>query len=319
MNASVTKVTLSLCLLSAFFLNSLQAQQTSFEFDYFGQVPPDTAVIEFRLPDQVRNGFDFINSLSFAPSGKSIICGLTDREWSTSTIVFSTCRNRVWTALDTLPYCRSGINSNPVFLNDSVVYFSSRFNKELEQTSDFDIFTTTLSDRGWTLPEKVKDLSEDTCREFIGTFSLSGDVYFTRLENLGQPVSDLPLNNELYCGEYANGRFRSVRNMGIPINTVYGEFCAYADPHGSFLLFGSNRPGGYGKVDTYISFHSGDGTWSAPVNLGSRINTAEIDSDAVITPDGKYMFFIRRQGWNCEVPNRIYWVSTAILDKFKPE
>lgn len=319
MSGKILIVKLSLCLLSVFYLNSLRAQQTYFEFDYFGQVPPDTVVKEFKLPDQVRNNFDFINSLSFAPSGRSIICGLTDREWSTSTIVFTTYMNGVWTALDTLPYCHSGINSNPVFLNDSVVYFSSRFNKELEQTSDFDIFRMTLSDKGWTLPEKVKELSEDTCREFIGTFSLSGDVYFTRLEKLEQPVIDLPLDNELYCGEYSKGRFRSIRNMGIPVNTVYGEFCAYADPGGRFLLFGSNRPGGYGKVDTYISFHSKDGSWTNPANLGSQINTAEIDSDALITPDGKYLFFIRRQGWNCEVPNRIYWVSTAILNKFKPE
>ncbi len=39
-----------------------------------------------------------------------------------------------------------------------------------------------------------------------------------------------------------------------------------------FMVFSSNRPGGYGGFDLYFSYHN-NGNWSEPVNFGSRINT----------------------------------------------
>jgi hypothetical protein len=39
------------------------------------------------------------------------------------------------------------------------------------------------------------------------------------------------------------------------------------------MIFSSNRPGGYGGYDLYYSVLK-NGKWNAPVNLGSRINTA---------------------------------------------
>ena len=41
----------------------------------------------------------------------------------------------------------------------------------------------------------------------------------------------------------------------------------------NYMVFASNRPGGYGGYDLYYS-HFNNGKWSKPVNFGSRINTA---------------------------------------------
>lgn len=292
----------------------LSAQETSFKFDYFGQTPPDTSIQEFIILDKIRSNYDFINSIAFSPSGNIIACGLTDSEWSTSTIIYSYKKNGEWTLFDTLSFCTEGINSNPTFLLDSILYFSSRGNSQLEKTVDFDIFKTTFNKGKWEKAKKVIELSEDTCREFMGTFSKKGEVFFTRLEELKQPDINHPINNEIYFGTFKNERFNKVKNIGNQINTKADEFCAFIDPVGKYLLFGSNRKDGYGKVDLYISFRSDDGNWTTPQNMGNIINTAEIDADAVVTPDGKYMFFIRRQDWKCTIPKRILWVSTKIIE-----
>ena len=311
------KIELSLIFLLTIL--KLSAQQESFHFDYFGQVPPDTTVKEFIIPDKIRNDYDFINSIAFSPSGNAIVCGLTDSVWSMSTIIYSYKEMGEWTPFDTLSFCKSGINTNPTFLNDSVIYFSSRWNTQLDKTVDFDIFKTSKINNKWCRAEKVLELSKDSCREFMGTFSSNGEVYLTRLEKLKQPDRNSSLNNEIYYGKIENDHFMNVKNIGSQINTSLNEFCAFIDPNGKYLLFGSNRIGGFGQVDTYLSRRTDDRNWTNPQNLGNKINTAEIDGDAVVTPDGKYLFFIRRQDWKCDIPNRIYWVSTKIFEAFQLE
>ncbi|MEL6124552.1 MAG: SPOR domain-containing protein, partial [Bacteroidota bacterium] len=57
---------------------------------------------------------------------------------------------------------------------------------------------------------------------------------------------------------------------------------------GNALYFSSNRPGGLGGFDIYVSYLK-DGNWSTPENLGPSINTAGND----ITPhfDGETLYF----------------------------
>ena len=67
---------------------------------------------------------------------------------------------------------------------------------------------------------------------------------------------------------------------------------SYAFPNlgfnGNALYFASNKPGGYGGFDLYVSYFK-DGAWSDPENLGSTINTPGNE----ITPffDGERLYF----------------------------
>ena len=149
----------------------------------------------------------------------------------------------------------------------------------------------------------------------MGTFSKNGEIYFVRLEKLKKPDRTNTLNNEIYSATLKKGKFTEIKNLGKPVNTIGGEVCPFIDPSGKYLLFGSSRDGGYGLVDTYISFRKQNGTWTYPQNV-KEINTPEFDANAIVTPDGKYLIFIRREDFKCTIPNRIYWVSAKILEKY---
>lgn len=61
--------------------------------------------------------------------------------------------------------------------------------------------------------------------------------------------------------------------VALPFNHVeysVGHPAVSAD--GTRLYFCSDQPGGFGGTDLYVS-HYENGTWSAPVNLGKRVNT----------------------------------------------
>jgi outer membrane protein OmpA-like peptidoglycan-associated protein len=59
----------------------------------------------------------------------------------------------------------------------------------------------------------------------------------------------------------------------LPFNNNEFDDCHPAiSIDGDKLFFSSNRPGGFGGMDLYVSYRIGD-TWSEPVNLGAKINT----------------------------------------------
>jgi outer membrane protein OmpA-like peptidoglycan-associated protein len=63
------------------------------------------------------------------------------------------------------------------------------------------------------------------------------------------------------------------------INSKYWEPSASFSSDGNTLYFVSNRPGGFGGRDLYISKKTANGDWTKAVNMGSTINTP-YDEDA---------------------------------------
>ena len=44
-------------------------------------------------------------------------------------------------------------------------------------------------------------------------------------------------------------------------------------PGGDTLFFASDREGGLGLLDLYMSINAGDENWGPPIHLGNQINT----------------------------------------------
>jgi hypothetical protein len=93
--------------------------------------------------------------------------------------------------------------------------------------------------------------------------------------------------------------FRSVKDplwaipakLPKPINTSYFESSISLTSDGSTLYFISERPGGYGRGDIYVSQKKGDDRWSKPKNLDEVINTIEDEKFVFIHPNGSTLFF----------------------------
>ena len=99
---------------------------------------------------------------------------------------------------------------------------------------------------------------------------------------------------------------------------LVGTFPGIA-PDESFMVFTAIRPGGLGETDLYLSLRGAEGTWGKARNLGPKINSGSFEFGARISPDKKYMFFTRSNGW-FENPyhdtSDIYWVE---LKEYLPE
>ena len=122
-----------------------------------------------------------------------------------------------------------------------------------------------------------------------GAQSLSPDgrmLYFTACNrDDGEGMCDI------YISQQTGGKWSVPYNPGRPLNTAYSEKHPSISADGRTLYFASDRPGGWGGLDIWISIMTEDGKWREPVNAGDSINTPEDEQSPFIHPDGKTLYF----------------------------
>ncbi len=82
-------------------------------------------------------------------------------------------------------------------------------------------------------------------------------------------------------------------NLGPPVNTPGFNTAGPAlSKDGLSLYFNSNRPGGFGVADIWVSHRaSREDAWGEPANLGPTINTAANEDTPSFSRDGHTMYF----------------------------
>ena len=98
-------------------------------------------------------------------------------------------------------------------------------------------------------------------------------------------------NGSIYVSDYKNGHWTTPRKLGPNINTPYRETHCSLSVDGKTLYFTSDRPGGYGGLDIWVSHLQPDGTWGPAKNLGPVINTDKDEEGPFIFYDGKTLYF----------------------------
>ncbi len=96
---------------------------------------------------------------------------------------------------------------------------------------------------------------------------------------------------DLYISYHTSEGWSTPENLGETINTEAWESAPSLSPDKRDLYFASNRAGGLGKSDIYISHRQPDGSWTKPVNAGPQINTAGNESCPFIHADNQTLYF----------------------------
>jgi hypothetical protein len=81
-------------------------------------------------------------------------------------------------------------------------------------------------------------------------------------------------------------------NLGPTVNSSAREGAMSISADGLSLFFGSNRPGGYGGWDLWVTTRATtEDDWGTPVNLGPTVNSSYLDAMGSISADGLSFFF----------------------------
>ncbi|MCP4453253.1 MAG: hypothetical protein GY809_17470 [Planctomycetes bacterium] len=113
-------------------------------------------------------------------------------------------------------------------------------------------------------------------------------LYFSSTRPGGHGESDLYMSTRATLGD----DWQEPTPLGPSVNGPEGDFYPFVSVDGLTLYFTSDREGGYGKTDTWVSTRTTvDDPWGEPVNLGPEINSSDHDLCPCASPDGQTLFF----------------------------
>ena len=151
---------------------------------------------------------------------------------------------------------------------------------------------------GWSKPQKLKikdygSMSRDIyAGAFLGNDGKTLLLYFSEEKN--------SYLNDIYVSKLTdNNEWTRPESLGETINTEdYDEISPSLAADGITLYFASDRPGGKGEHDIWMSKRLDDSwkKWSEPVNMGDTINTAKWDAYFALDAGGEYGYFATTQG-----------------------
>ncbi|MFC1726686.1 hypothetical protein ACFL4T_13775, partial [candidate division KSB1 bacterium] len=240
--------------------------------------------------------------LAFSPDYTEVYWSSDYKKSGFYDIVYTKRENGRWIAPKLAPFSEKYFAGAPVFSYDGKkLYFSStRPRNEESEKSDGNIWYVEKVRNEWSEPKILNDIINTDQRENVLSISKDGTLYFRR-------------DMEFFRSVQENGFFQTPVKLDIKITDarILALFIAYDE---SYMLLESFGSGGYGGADIYACYKLKDDSWSEPVNLGQKINAGGMERFPSVSPDGKYLFFLRVSDGS-----DFYWISAKIIEDLKPD
>ncbi len=99
-------------------------------------------------------------------------------------------------------------------------------------------------------------------------------------------------NCDLYISRRTGNTWSAPQNLGRGVNSVDWDSQPSLSADGRTLYFTSNRAGGVGQEDLYVSTLQDNGTWSMARNLGKPVNTSGKDMAPFIHASGTTLYYV---------------------------
>ena len=263
---------------------------------YLGQTPPGPIAKVFApglicdtRPHQGEAWVSFSadgNTLCFNQLGYVYITENTHQGWTTPD------------RIESIPYgtfsCCLSPDANSIHFNYSYDPFKRYCHHRCTRTS-----------YGWSWPQELGS----SLSALTGGFSMAADnsIYF------------VAGRGRFRLAPFEDDTWLQMLNLRVDVDGSLKGCHPGIAPDVSFMVFYSIRPGApdSSETDLYLTLRLGRRTWTVPQNMGPRINTREYEFGARVSPDKKYLFFNRGNGWGSKkYTGDIYWVE---LKEYLPE
>lgn len=193
----------------------------------------------------------------------------------------------------------NGYTFTPVNLGDSVNSIHSEYYPSVTVTDSLLVFTRRMD-------QSREDFIEShvTKNGFAESKPINGDI------NLEPKKGAITVSQDgewmLFAGMLMDQGYKSFdiyisyltpqgwsepQNLGPEINTEFWETSPSISPDKRALYFSSNRPGGFGGADLYVSYRQANGKWLPAVNMGPTINSAGDELAPFIHADNQTLYY----------------------------
>jgi len=168
---------------------------------------------------------------------------------------------------------------NALFSPDGQSFYFSR-------SEIHDIYETKYDGKQWGEPT-LTSFSEKDFKECDPAFSPDGKKLFyisTKKRDRNDSTDDF----DIWFVEKQEGEWSAPQNLAI-VNSDSSEFYVSFADNGN-LYFASNRTGGFGSFDIYVSRFVNN-SYTPPVNLGASVNNDHFEHDPFISNDERFLIY----------------------------
>jgi outer membrane protein OmpA-like peptidoglycan-associated protein/tetratricopeptide (TPR) repeat protein len=182
--------------------------------------------------------------------------------------------------------------------DESMLFFTSRRPSSTSKEKDpvfndyyEDIYySTKQADGQWSQAKNIGEPINTADHDAISGLSIDGSKLIIYLGNKN--------NGDLFESQLSGDKWGKPQDFGKNINTdKFHESSASYSLDGKAVYFISDKPGGNGDRDIYVSYRDEKGKWSKAENLGAVVNTEFGEEGVFMHPDGKTLYF-SSQGHN---------------------
>jgi len=177
----------------------------------------------------------------------------------------------------------------PVLTADGLTLVCTR-NKRRDEGADYqeDFYISFLKNDGeWGLAMNLGNPINTDDNEGAQTMTADGQqLFFTGCNRRGGMGSC-----DIYRSFREGRSWSTPENLGPPVNSDKWESQPSISSDGKTLYFSSNRAGGKGGADIFVTHLAPNGEWTEPRNLGDSINTAGYEETPFIHADGRTLYF----------------------------
>jgi peptidoglycan-associated lipoprotein len=186
--------------------------------------------------------------------------------------------------------CYAGVHDNEIFFTSTRKGATGKQKSSITGEYSADIFRSSynLQKSRWDKPQLIDEL------KLINTFDEEGaqlfnqagnTIYFTRCRyNKTEEQSA-----EIYSSTQLSGLWGEPVKMKIGNDTLMAAHASFS-ADGNTMYFVSNRTGGYGGKDIWITKKIKGESWDKPVNAGPEINTAGDEMFPYVRENGTLYF-----------------------------
>ena len=252
-------------------------------------------------PELFRDIYRVHSTPAFSPDGSEVYweCTFMQGNNSVSRIWYMKEENGRWTEPRVAPFSKYPSGGPAFFHNGTrLVYDSMRpRDNSTNPAKDLDLWVVEKSGDKWGEPKHLDTpLNKDKSFEVYPLVAKDGTIY-------------LGIGRQGYVkSAFVNGKYTSIETIGDLFNTDYVDTCRAMD---HILLFSDKGRNERYEYEIYISYHKPDGRWSKPVYLGDKLHPGRRATQALVTIDGKYLFFVSYFHY--------YWVDAKILEEIIPK
>ena len=182
----------------------------------------------------------------------------------------------------------------PIIYNEGILFTSDRIEDGSMKSADANFYFSKIGeDRKPQTPVVLDSELNSDFQEGMAVISPDGKtiVFSREVKQMKQAngFSDV----RLYTASLENGQWVNIKKMAINMKDYSSGHPALSDD-GSELYFVSNRPGGYGGTDVYVSKME-NGRWSKPKNLGAKVNSPKNELFPSIDQYGTLYFSVNKR------------------------